>query len=595
MKLKKRSHIDYIFCWLVAAFAIGRLSFILYNRELSSNLWQDLWQACLHGIPHDVMIALLLLIIPCLATIWARVRPNLPLRRLLMPYYIIAGVLCSIIIGADMVMYEFWQFKLGAVVLSYASSPEGASNSVSIGFFLTRLIAVLTLMLLFIIPCIRLTPHIGRRDNTHPLRAMTYIVMAGLLSCCISVRTAYYNGCSLFTNHAATNPIGAFVSSFHMGKTQAERYTYMSQEECERITAELYPQGMDDVTDSLLTTSRPDVLFVFMESFGGKFVKELGGLPDVSPNLSRLIPEGIFWDNYYSNSFRTDRATASLLTGTVSYPEHSPMTAVSTHASLPSMARTFEKADYTTTFLYAGPMTNMGKRTFIENIGFQTLLDNTAFRPEEQTGAWGVDDHISAQKAFRLIAEQDGKQPHLLFYQTLSSHEPWTVPYQRLEDKRLNAFAYTDQSVGDLVDSLKTLPQWDNLLIIILPDHGFLYEQSYEDPEFFHSPMLWMGGAIRQPRRMTQLINQSDVAATLFAQLGLPHDDYRWSRNVLSSKYTQPFVYCNYPAGMMLRETSAYTLYDLSAEFIIAQQSDEDGSCLTRAKAILQTSCSELE
>ena len=75
-------------------------------------------------------------------------------------------------------------------------------------------------------------------------------------------------------------------------------------------------------------------------------------------------------------------------------------------------------------------------------------------------------------------------------YQTLSSHEPWIVPYHRLQDEKLNAFAFTDQCVGDMIDSLRTLPAWDNLLVILIPDHGFLYEQTYEDPEFFRGHIM---------------------------------------------------------------------------------------------------------
>ena len=189
----------------------------------------------------------------------------------------------------------------------------------------------------------------------------------------------------------------------------------------------------------------------------------------------------------------------------------------------------------------------------------------------------------------------DSVQPSFLACQTISSHEPWVVPYHRLSDEKLNAFAYTDHCIGQLVDSLKQLPQWDDLLVIIIPDHGFLYQQSYQDPEFFHSPMLWLGGAIAGPRRMSVLINQSDLAATLLSQLGISHADFRWSRNVLSRRYTYPFVYCNFPAGIMWKDATGVSIYDIVADRPILERQPDGGERIRRAQAVLQASYAELE
>mgnify|MGYP002520399672 FL=1 len=175
-------------------------------------------------------------------------------------------------------------------------------------------------------------------------------------------------------------------------------------------------------------------------------------------------------------------------------------------------------------------------------------------------------------------------------YQTISSHEPWDVPYHRLSDKVQNAFAYTDHCVGQLIDSLRTLPAWDNLLVIIIPDHGFLYQQNFQDPEFFHSPMLWLGGAVRKPQRMQVLMNQSDLAATLLSQMQVPHTQYPWSRNVLSRHYTYPFVYCNFPAGVLFKDSTGVSIYDLTASRTIMERPSDNGQRTIKARAILQRS-----
>ena len=408
------------------------------------------------------------------------------------------------------------------------------------------------------------------------------------------VGSAYYSS-RLFLNHAATNPVLAFFSSFAWNKPYGQRYHRFPAETCDSMMAAFYPSQTDDITDTLLRVHRPHILLVSMESFGGKFVRELGGLPEVAPQLGRLIPEGIFWEQYYSNSFRTDRGTASTLTGHVAHPDVSLQRDTTLHPLLASLPRTLEKEGYRTSYLYAGPMTNMGKRKFLEDLSFDRLVDYHDFAPEEITTAWGADDDIACRKLCELVSQMDSLQPSFLAWQTISSHEPWVVPYHRLTDEKLNAFAYTDHCIGLLVDSLRQLPQWDDLLVIIIPDHGFLYQQNYQDPEFFHSPMLWLGGAIKGPRRMNTLINQSDLAATLLAQLGIDHAGFRWSRNVLSRNYTYPFVYCNFPAGILWKDATGVSIYDIVANRPILEQQPDSGARIRKAQAVLQASYEELE
>ena len=90
-------------------------------------------------------------------------------------------------------------------------------------------------------------------------------------------------------------------------------------------------------------------------------------------------------------------------------------------------------------------------------------------------------------------------------------------------------------------------------------------------------------------------MNQSDLAATLLSQMGIPHDDYPWSRNVLSSKYTYPFVYCNWPAGLLFADSTGTSIYDLDGEVLITDRPADDGHRLLHAKAILQGSYNQLE
>lgn len=563
---------------LMAVFAIGKGLFVWYNGDIQAVTFSQLLAILWHGLLLDLRTSAILLLLPALAVALTRKG----LRWILAPYFVLLGLVLGTVVVGDVVMYEFWEFKLSAVHLSYAASPEGTTNSVSMAFLATRALLMFGLMLGFCIPAICLTP--SQTDGSR--RHWGLILMAILAILPIGIQHCYHPG-PLFMDHAATNPVYRFATSF------GDAHRYRDLPEGDFDVAAAY-QTSDAVTDSLLTTARPNVLFVQLESFGGKFVKELGGLPDVAPNLSRLIPEGIFWDHYYSNSFRTDRGTVCAYSGWISYPTVSPMKEVGMHAGLSSLSESFRQAGYQTGFMYAGAMTNMGKHQYLLDMKFESLMDDTYFTREELNSSWGANDGTSAMKMYNTIREIRPDAQWMMVWQTLSSHEPWDVPYHRLADKKLNAFAYTDQCLGDLVDSLRTLPVWDNLLVVVIPDHGFLYEQTYDTSEFFHSPMLWLGGAVRQPRRMSVLMNQSDIAATLLAQMGLPHDTYPWSRNVLSPDY-QPFVYCNYPAGLFYKDATGETLYDLTAQMPIPVGQPADSLRLGKALSILRSSYVQIQ
>lgn len=600
--MKRSIHfLEYLYCHLLIVFLIGRVGFILNNRCVEQLSIGDAASACWRGfVEHDLMVAAWLLVVPWLVGLFALRHSGFKLRAWLTPYYIVMGLAVSAIIVADAVMYEYWQFKLGMVVLSYAACPEGATNSVSLSYILIRVGLFLALALWTIIPCILLTPKTLPNGRTERLWMRnisiiwTFLLVSGVLWMRQGdVYTSKPHPTQL-ADHAAVNPVYAFVRSVRLTDNYAKRYNFLSEADRTDLFKGLYPKPADDIQDTLLNAQRPDILVVFLEGFGSRFVQELGGLPDVAPGLSRLIPEGIFWENYYSNSFRTDRGSVSTFSGWLSYADLGLMKQSEFHSFLPSLARSLAKEGYETNYVYGGAMTNMGKRQYLENMKFANLYDDTTFSDDEKDSCWGVDDSTALQKACQLISGwEDGH--HFMVAQTLSSHEPWDVPYHRLEDEKLNAFAYTDYSVACMIDTLRQLPQWDNLLVIIIPDHGFLYKQSYKDPGFFRSPMLWTGGAIREPRRMQVLMNQSDIAATLLSQLGIRHDDYLWSRNVLSKTYTYPFVYCNYPAGILFSDSTGTSIYDIEGNAVMREEPCDDGLRIMRAKAILQTSYDQLE
>ncbi|MBR4516923.1 MAG: sulfatase-like hydrolase/transferase, partial [Bacteroidaceae bacterium] len=410
----KRSihYLEYIYCHLLVCFLIGRVAFILNNRVLGSVSLADAAGACWRGfVNHDLMVAAFLLVVPWLMGLVAVRRPSLRLRAWLIPYYIVMGFFMALVTAADAVLYEFWQFKLGVMVLNYASSPEGTTNSVSFAYILIRVALFLAFALLITIPCILFTPKrlTGNTSERLWLRNISIIWCFLLVSgvCFMRQGDAYGDPktSTPMVNHAAVNPVYAFFRSLRLDRKYFNRANLLTEKERASLFEGLYPEPADDIQDTLLVSQRPDILIVFIEGFGARFIKELGGLPDVAPGWSRFIPEGIFWENYYSNSFRTDRGTVCAFSGWLSFTDVGLMKKTELYPYLPSLARSLGKAGYETGYIYGGSMSNMGKGVYLENMDFQHLYSEKDFPAEQKGSGWGVPDSIVLQRACQIVGQ----------------------------------------------------------------------------------------------------------------------------------------------------------------------------------------------
>lgn len=592
-----------LFLAFLVFFVFQKAVFVYANRPLPLG---DLLQVVRHGMGLDASTAGYLLIVP-FVLVWGSVwYPALRVKSFLRPYFILVSVLLSLICVADTSLYAFWKFKLDATIFNYMDAPKQAMASVSAGYVLARLFWVVLFAVLLAWGCIRLTP---KRFPALPMNwkmvvgNLGYILVGGLIFLAIrggvgrstmNIGNAYFSG-DTYLNHAAVNPAFSLFYSWNKAEDFAGKYNYLDERRQAEVYAPLYPASTEDVGRKLLKVGRPNVLIIILEGFGGDYVAELGGERDVAPNMSRLIREGIFFDNVYANSFRTDRGLVSALSGHVSYPTTSIMKLPAKSRDLPSIALTLAKAGYETDFLYGGDINFTNMRSYFTTTGYQHLTCDQDFSLQERTSSsWGAHDEYTFARLYDMIKARPADALWHTGFLTLSSHEPFEVPYARLDDKRLNSFAYTDHCLGEFVDKLKKLPVWDNLLVVCLPDHGSSSSLNVTSPTFYHIPMLWLGGAISGPQTVHTLMNQSDMPATLLGQLGLPHRDFKYSRNIFSEAYDYPFVYSTFSDGFMFMDATGVTVFDNAARKVVLSEPAPDVSREEKGKAILQTSYDEL-
>ena len=621
--------------WFVKTYATFVVLFVLQKplflflekgsaTQPVDNIFTELPAVIWHGLPLDLSMAGYLSVIPGLlsiAVVWLKRDLVKPIMNI---YFIIASlfITCSFLLNAS--LYPYWKYPLDSTPLFYFfTSPADAIASVSIWQVILSIVIliVLTIGVWFTLRMrgekrqqySRYSYGYGgfgsgkrnRFDDFDRHRGRTSIILllltgllflpirGGITVSTMNTGQAYYSQ-NAYLNHSAVNPLFSLLESITHQEDFASQYRFMKDKEADKIFATMTSTS-DENTYPLLNEATfkkgtPDILIVIMESFASDIMPSMGSYKDVAVCLDSIAQQSILFTRFYANSFRTDRGMVSVLSGYPAQPTTSIMRYPRKTSQLPSIARNLVKyKNYKTTYYYGGDADFCNMRSYLVSQGYQHIISDANFPIEDKLSKWGVPDHILAAKMMEDIkAQQNEKRPMLRILQTSSSHEPFEVPYHRLKDKRLNAFAYTDSVMGAIVREYRKLPRWKNTLIVFVPDHVGGYKENLNDHDRsrYQIPLILAGGAISRPMKVGIIGSQHDIAATLLGQLGVEHREFTFSKNMMSDATPKfAFFAVNDAFGIVSEENSL--IYDNRAKRIVYDKG-EKGFNLKRGQAYLQ-------
>lgn len=613
---------------LVVLFVLQKPLFLFLEKGSATqpvdNIFTELPAVIWHGLPLDLSMAGYLSVIPGLlsiAVVWLKRDLVKPIMNI---YFIIASlfITCSFVLNAS--LYPYWKYPLDSTPLFYFfTSPADAIASVSIWQVILSIVIliVLTTGVWFTLRmrgekrrCYSRYSYgyggfgSGKRnrfDDFDRHRGRTSIILllltgllflpirGGITVSTMNTGQAYYSQ-NAYLNHSAVNPLFSLLESITHQEDFASQYRFMKDKEADKIFATMTSTS-DKNTYPLLNEATfkkgtPDILIVIMESFANDIMPSMGSYKDVAVCLDSIAQQSILFTRFYANSFRTDRGMVSILSGYPAQPTTSIMRYPRKTSQLPSIARNLVKyKNYKTTYYYGGDADFCNMRSYLVSQGYQHIISDANFPIEDKLSKWGVPDHIVAARMMEDIkAQQNEKRPMLRIFQTSSSHEPFEVPYHRLKDKRLNAFAYTDSVMGAIVREYRKLPRWKNTLIVFVPDHVGGYKENLNDHDRsrYQIPLILAGGAISRPMKVGIIGSQHDIAATLLGQLGVEHREFTFSKNMMSDATPKfAFFAVNDAFGIVSEENSL--IYDNRGKRIVYDKG-EKGFNLKRGQAYLQ-------
>lgn len=586
--------LKYYLFWIFLA-VLARIIFLLYEsgQALTRGEYAEIF---FRGIRMDLSLGGYILLLACVFMAFVVFVSYRVLQRIYAIYTAVLLLIFWLVVTVDLELFENWGYHLDATPLMYLKTPKEALASTPFGLML----GLIGLWLMLTAVCY----YVFRRFILVRLKyrkggigeAVFFLLLGGCMILPIrggfnvapmNSSFVYFHKTNMFANQAAINPVWNFMYEVtHMSKVK-NKYRFMPEQEANRIVDRLY--SYQDSFPVLLKTKRPDVVVLLLESFSADAIEVLGGEKGVTPHLNALAKEGVLFTRIYSTGPRSDRGIAGVIGAIPSHPDLSILKYPNKTAVRPRFPNEMENAGYHTRFYYAGDINFGGFRSFV-TMSFQDMVteDDFSGKAKEVSFKWGVHDEFMFERLFEDITK--APRPFMYMAFNMSSHEPFEVPMKTQIPgetpacKFMNAIYYTDKCIGEFVEKCKTAGIWDNLLLVLVADHGSIRLKNRQPFEAatYHIPFILSGGALNVRDTTVSVVgSQTDVVATVFAQLGIDHSMFRYSKNLLAKEVT-PFAYYTNANLAGVVTDKGVSVYDLkSKQFIL-------GDTLAQNKLYLQ-------
>ena len=490
-------------------------------------------------------------------------------------YVLIFAIVVSLISSLETVLYYEWGTKLHYKVFIHLSNPSEAIKTAELQhyalFFLFMAFHLIGIRFLYK----KLLQRNWRIDYSHgmsraqiitgsavflsSLILLAVLMRGGFQPIPVNQSDCYYSKLRIL-NAAATNPTwnlfhSTIENKYNLGS--GNPYAYMDRSEAESIVKGIYrPVSADtSVIDFLqdkeplyiLTTNRPNIVIIILESWSADISEVTGELKGIVPNFDKLAREGMAFTNIYATGNTSDQGIPAILSGTHALPIANVIGEPSKVHGLPSLGKAFGSLGYTSSFYYAGQLSYGNIKGYIYNSQFDRILEHYDFSGLP-SGRLGIHDEYLFDRHIEDLKNEN--QPFFSVVYTLSSHPPYDMHIDKIikfsdtENMYLNSVHYTDSCLGVYFERAKNEAWYANTLFVLISDHSHntpIFSETL-NPGRFRIPMLFYGNVLKSASRgkiIDKVASQIDVAPTLLGQLGVGYSAYSRSKNILDPETGQ--------------------------------------------------------
>jgi phosphoglycerol transferase MdoB-like AlkP superfamily enzyme len=534
----------------------------------------------------DIATAAYIMVFPFLLLMINVLWSNKWIDRVNLTYTLLITMGYSLTVGGEMGLYPEWKTKLTYKVIKYFSHPSEIYNSAGTGIFFGLLALFVLLTAIGFISYRRFFyKPITQPGKPYWLAGFFVILTPGLLFTAlrggiqqipINQSESYFSKYNILNCASVNNLFNLYISVFeNLNNFNGNPYIFMSTDEASSIMKKLYKEPDSTIT-SILTTPRPNVVLIILESWSADLIVSLGGKPGISPEFTKLEKEGLLFDQIFASGSRSEQGMASIFSGFPAHPISSITVQPDKIVALPGLISRLNKMGYQTAFYFGGQLIYGNIKSYIMYLGFDKIMEGADFPSSIPRGKLGIHDEFTLS----YMAEEMGRmqQPFMTALFTLSTHSPWDQPFPKPlkwgenENEYINSAYYTDHCLGEFFRLVKKELWYANTLFILVADHSRnSYRNWHPQSALYHRiPFLFVGDVIKPEFRGTKWSkfgNQHDLAATLLGQLGESFHEFPYSKNLLN-KSTAEFAYFTTEDGVgWIRPPYQFT-YERTGNFI---------------------------
>ena len=324
--------------------------------------------------------------------------------------------------------------------------------------------------------------------------------------------------------------------------------------------------------DSLKT--KPNVVFVMLESVGVKPLSYYGNPINSSPKIDSLIPKSLNFSNFFVHKSGTAASVFASVTG---LPDIDDVNTASRNPMIIDQRILFDQFKGYEKLYFLGGSANWAniRGIFQANIKGLKIFEEGSYDTENRADVWGIDDYElfkESDKELQKLHQQN--KPFVAYIQTASNHIPFTVPDQKesftpLSDTdisddlleksgfksvaQLNAMRYLDFNIGRFLERAKTAGYYENTVFVFFGDHNTMMNRNdqYTNEHdlninlqhalfFIHAPKFV------EPKEISKNGKLIDMFPTVMSLIKMDHTNYTLGSNLLDTLNTRKassFVY----------------------------------------------------
>lgn len=593
--------------WLLF-FQLTRLVFVAYHfGEIASLPTAELFRLPWESLYLDTATACYFMGIPFLlvaAAVFSEQKVFLRTNRV---FTSVLVAIVSAISIAELPIYEEWHTKLNYRAVSYLATPSEVFRTATTAQLAGGVLGIVALAWTGILLFRKLSfQEVQLQRKPLVLNGLGCLVLAGLLviglrgglqQIPIQVSDAYYSQHNIL-NLAATNSSFNLLSSCLKNREADKPYRFMPEALADSIFTQLY-HAPKDTTTQILTTKRPNIVLVILESWSADLVGACGGSAGVTPTFDSLAAQGFLFKNCYASGERSDQGMAAIFSAFPAQPKTSIIKEPDKYERLPSIIKDVETQGYHTSFLFGGQLSYENIRSYMYFNGVDRITEGKDFGSNIPQAKLGVHDEYLFERQLQDLAKE--KEPFFAAMFTLSSHSPYDVPMKPVIDwggkdnKYINGMYYADKCLHDFMEKARQADWYQNTLFIFMADHGHPSPRNWSlyQPEYRRIPFLFYGEVIKPEYRGvvdTLPASQTDFVSTLLGQMGIPSQRFKYSKDLFKPKSPR-HAFFTFDEGFCLVKPSSQVCWhvqDGQSAFEIGQTPEEKAELLEKGKTFLE-------